>query len=99
MSCSVFLSVLSPVHGKEPLPVLDASEVQEVRRELVAIRDKVNILLDAIDGHPKPSSGGEVRTQVGRRAASVTSVTSNSQDTVVKTDTNIKKGKCAVARG
>ena len=41
------------VHGKEPLPTLDASEVQEMRKELVAIRDKVNTLLDAIDGNPK----------------------------------------------
>lgn len=43
------------VHGKEPLPILDASEVQEVRKELIAIRDKVNVLLDAIDGNPKGS--------------------------------------------
>ena len=38
------------VHGKEPLPTLDASEVQQVRKELVLIRDKVNVLLNAIDG-------------------------------------------------
>ena len=42
------------VHGKEPLPIIDASEVQEVRKELVAIREKVNTLLNAIDGAPKP---------------------------------------------
>lgn len=41
------------VHGKEPLPLLDASEVQDVRKELIAIRDKVNTLLDAIDGKPR----------------------------------------------
>ncbi len=40
----------SPVHGKVPLPTLDASEVQEVRKELVDIRDKVNTLLNALDG-------------------------------------------------
>ena len=45
-----------PVHGKEPLPTLDASEVQEVRKELCAIRDKVNALIDAIDRVPKTSS-------------------------------------------
>ena len=48
------------VHGKEPLPTLDASEVQEVRKELIAIRDKVNTLLDAIDGAPKATSSQDV---------------------------------------
>lgn len=43
----------TPVHGKEPLPSLDVAEVQEVRKELVAIRDKVNTLLDALDGTPR----------------------------------------------
>lgn len=46
--------LIAAVHGLEPLPILDASEVQEVRKELIAIRDKVNTLLDAIDGKPKP---------------------------------------------
>lgn len=47
------------VHGQEPLPILDASEVQEVRKELIAIRDKVNTLLDAIDGNPKVGKAAE----------------------------------------
>ena len=52
-----FLFELSlPVHGREPLPTLDSSEVQEVRKELCAIRDKVNVLIDAIDRVPKTSS-------------------------------------------
>ena len=50
---SVYYHILSVVHGKQPLPTLDASEVQEVRKELVAIRDKVNTLLDALDGTPR----------------------------------------------
>ena len=50
------------VNGREPLPTLDAHEVQEVRRELSQIRDKVNIILDSLDGResargrpPKPT--------------------------------------------
>lgn len=35
--------------GKEILPLVDASVVRDVRRELTAIRDKVNSLLDALD--------------------------------------------------
>lgn len=46
-------SVLIKVHGKEPLPIIDASEVQQVRKELIIIRDKVNAILNAIDGAPK----------------------------------------------
>ena len=61
------------------MPTLDASEVQEVRRELVAIRDKVNILLDAIDGHPKgTSAAAEVMSREGRTVSA--SNTSSSQD-------------------
>ena len=41
------------VHGKEPLPTLDASEVQVVKKELATIRDKVNALLDALTISPK----------------------------------------------
>ena len=37
------------VKGKEILPLVDASVVRDVRRELTAIRDKVNSLLDALD--------------------------------------------------
>lgn len=37
------------INGKEPLPTLDASEVQNVKKELAAIRDKVNTLLDALE--------------------------------------------------
>lgn len=48
------------MHGKEPLPTLDASEVQEVRKELIAIRDKVNTLLDAIDSVPKTGSSQDM---------------------------------------
>ncbi|XP_064405621.1 protein TFG-like isoform X2 [Halichondria panicea] len=45
------------VHGKVPLPTLDASEVQEVRTELVTIRNKVNTLLNALDGASSKSGG------------------------------------------
>ena len=44
---------LVSVHGKEPLPILDASEVKEVKKELATIRDKVTALLDALDITPK----------------------------------------------
>ena len=37
------------VKGKEVLPLVDASVVKDVRRELTVIRDKVNSLLDALD--------------------------------------------------
>ncbi len=48
---------LPSVHGKVPLPTLDASEVQEVRTELVTIRNKVNTLLNALDGASSKSGG------------------------------------------
>lgn len=35
--------------GREILPLVDASVVRDVRRELTVIRDKVNSLLDALD--------------------------------------------------
>lgn len=35
--------------GREVLPLVDASVVKDVRRELTVIRDKVNSLLDALD--------------------------------------------------
>jgi len=69
--------------------MLDASEVQEVRKELVAIRNKVNILLDAIDGHPKQTSADI--SQEGRKATTATPNSSSSQETLVKSDTG-KKG-------
>ena len=63
----ILFKVSPPVHGKEPLPTLDSSEVQEVRKELCAIRDKVNVLIDAIDRVPKTSSSS---TAPGRGGAS-----------------------------
>ena len=68
------------MHGKEPLPTLDASEVQEVRKELVAIRDKVNTLLDAIDATPKSTSSKDVGV-VQMQSSAKTSV-----DTTTKTE-------------
>ena len=68
------------VHGKQPLPTLDASEVQEVRKELVAIRDKVNTLLDALDGTPR----GQGRISVslsGGRMGSESKMETNKQTT------------------
>ena len=60
-SFTLSIASLSPslpsVHGKVPLPTLDASEVQEVRKELVTIRDKVNTLLNALDGASSKSGG------------------------------------------
>ena len=51
------------VHGREPLPTLDSHEVQEVRRELSLIRDKVNILLDSLDGNAgQGGAGADVAT-------------------------------------
>ncbi len=84
------------VHGKEPLPVLDASEVQDVRKELVSIRDKVNVLLNAIDGNPKKPVGTEGRD--GSRASTGASTSNTSQDTVVKSDTTSKKGVVILLR-
>ena len=67
------------MHGKEPLPTLDASEVQEVRKELIAIRDKVNTLLDAIDGAPTATSSQDVlakeREQASRSSVDTTTKT------------------------
>jgi len=37
------------VKGREILPLVDASVVKDVRKELTLIRDKVNSLLDALD--------------------------------------------------
>eukprot|EP00731_Ephydatia_muelleri_P032259 Em0023g766a len=50
---SRLLKITVFVHGKEPLPILDASEVKEVKKELATIRDKVTTLLDALDITPK----------------------------------------------
>lgn len=81
------------VHGKEPLPTLDASEVQEVRKELVAIRDKVNILLNAIDGNSTGSfMAAEVMSREGRTVASSTSNTGGSQDVAAKAEPAYRKG-------
>ena len=75
------------VHGKEPLPTLDASEVQEVRRELVAIRDKVNVLLNAIHGNPKGTSAEvNVVDYGGKTVTAASSKASNSQHAVAKTE-------------
>ena len=61
------------VKGREVLPLVDASVVKDVRKELTLIRDKVNSLLDALDitdkvpsKHPSnqqhQSSSGEEKT-------------------------------------
>ena len=71
--------------------MLNASEVQEVRKELVAIRNKVNILLDAIDGHPKQISSNRT-SEEDRKVITTTSNSSSSQDTVIKGNTPSKKG-------
>lgn len=42
---------------------MDAHEVQEVRRELSQIRDKVNVILDSLDGR---SAGEGVATAVDK---------------------------------
>jgi hypothetical protein len=63
------------VHGKEPLPTLDASEVQKVKKELITIRDKVNMLLDAIDGKPgvpEVEPPAHLSTQISRAPAEST---------------------------
>ena len=49
----LMLTFFQPVHGREPLPILDASEVKEVKRELASIRDKVTAILDSLDISPK----------------------------------------------
>ena len=49
----IYSSSTHTVHGREPLPSLDAHEVQAVKKELAIIRDKVNTLLDALDVQPK----------------------------------------------
>ena len=77
------------VHGREPLPTLDASVVQEVRKELCDIRDKVNVLIDAIDHVPKTPSGRGLGS-VDRRAAADTS--GSSQQT--KPTSGVKSEGC-----
>lgn len=59
--------------------------MQEVRRELVAIRDKVNILLDAIDGHPKGTAAA-AESREGRTVTAASSNTSSVKDVVAKTE-------------
>jgi protein TFG len=56
------------IHGREPLPTLDAHEVQDVRRELSQIRDKVNVILDSLDGRSAGGSGGAVRHSDSKRS-------------------------------
>lgn len=46
MCCECFFVL---VKGKEILPLVDASVVKDVRKELTLVRDKVNSLLDALD--------------------------------------------------
>ena len=75
------------VHGREPLPTLDSHEVQEVRRELCVIRDKVNTILDSLDG----KSGGTTR---GARGGSTLSQPQPSSSTTQPEPTSTKmKGK------
>ena len=73
-----YISLPPSVHGKEPLPTLDASVVKEVRKELCAIRDKVNVLIDAIDRVPKSSSKASDR-DAGRTAVATSSPTQPTQ--------------------
>ena len=54
-----------------------------MRKELIAIRDKANVLLNAIDGAPKDSSSmEEMRNRVPPSQSSETT----SRDSVVKTE-------------
>ena len=53
------------VHGREPLPTLDSHEVEVVRRELCQIRDKVNAILDSLDGK---SGDHSLATAVGGKS-------------------------------
>ena len=77
----------SAVHGREPLPTLDSHEVQEVRRELCVIRDKVNTILDSLDG----KLGGATR---GTRGGSTLSPPLPSSSTTQPEPTSTKtKGK------
>lgn len=64
----IFISLV-PVHGKEPLPIIDASEVKEVKKELATIRDKVTALLDALDITPKGVPMTKATTSVKSAAA------------------------------
>ena len=45
------------VHGREPLPTLDAHEVQQVRCELAQIRDRINVIVDSLDVKAARESG------------------------------------------
>lgn len=65
------------------MPILDASEVQQVRGELVAIRDKVNTLLDAIDGAPQGNTTPrETKAEPEASSSSSSSKARGSGDTV-----------------
>lgn len=44
--------------------------MQEVRKELIAIRDKVNTLLDAIDGNPKRGKAAGVEPPTAAKVSS-----------------------------
>ena len=46
------------VNGRQPLPTLDTHEVKEVQRELAQIRDRVNVILDSLDGRRADESVG-----------------------------------------
>lgn len=65
------------VHGREPLPTLDSHEVQEVRRELCQIRDKVNAILDSLDH----KSGGVGSPRIKLSQPTSTSTTSQPEPT------------------
>ena len=71
------------MHGREPLPTLDASVVQGVRKELCDIRDKVNVLIDAIDRVPKVSTSSlSVSRSSGKGdVRAVTETSSSAQET------------------
>ena len=71
------------MHGRQPLPTLDASVVQDVRKELCDIRDKVNVLIDAIDRVPKmAASSSSVSRVLGKGDPRVvTETTSPTQQT------------------
>ena len=66
---SRLLKITVFVHGKEPLPIIDASEVKEVKKELATIRDKVTALLDALDITPKGVPMTKATTSVKSAAA------------------------------
>ena len=66
--CVCMCVCVCSVHGREPLPTLDAHEVQDVRRELSQIRDKVNVILDSLDGRSAGGSVGAVRHSDSKRS-------------------------------